>query len=78
MLLEHIVRNVENEETMLRFYSGAMGFTTERLQEYLDGKVPFPSVRINADTIIDLFPEALGSSRHRHFNLFPLSGKQSA
>jgi hypothetical protein len=28
--------------------------------EYHAGKVPFPSVRLNADTIIDLFPKISG------------------
>jgi catechol 2,3-dioxygenase-like lactoylglutathione lyase family enzyme len=32
---------------------------TERLAEYRNGRVPFPSVRLNCDTIIDLFPKKL-------------------
>jgi extradiol dioxygenase family protein len=39
--------------------------SAERLEEYRAGKVPFPSVRLNSDTIIDLFPKKLwqGGSR---------------
>ena len=33
-----------------------MGLKPERLDEFRAGKVGFPSVRINADTVIDLFP----------------------
>ncbi len=34
-------------------------FKTERLEEYRAGDVPFPSVRLNSDTIIDLFPKKM-------------------
>ena len=76
LLMDHIVLNVEDVETMMRFYTNVMGFTAERLTEYRAGKVPFPSVRINADTIIDLFPRALwgpgdnNSTGHTNLNHF--------
>jgi catechol 2,3-dioxygenase-like lactoylglutathione lyase family enzyme len=35
----------------------------ERLDEFRAGKVGFPSVRINADTVIDLFPVKAGRTR---------------
>jgi len=31
----------------------------ERLEDYRAGNAPFPSVRINHDTVIDLFPKKL-------------------
>ena len=31
----------------------------ERLQEYRAGNVPFPSVRLNSNTIVDLFPKKM-------------------
>ncbi|NIQ01763.1 MAG: VOC family protein, partial [Nitrospinaceae bacterium] len=34
-----------------------LGLPTEREQDFRDGKVSFPSVRINAETLIDLFPQ---------------------
>jgi extradiol dioxygenase family protein len=34
-------------------------FAPERLTEYRSGDVPFPSVRLNSDTIIDLFPKKI-------------------
>jgi extradiol dioxygenase family protein len=35
-----------------------LGLQPERVEEFKAGKVGFPSVRINGDTIIDLFPTA--------------------
>ena len=58
-LMDHIVLNVEEEERMIAFYSKVLMLETERLEEYLEGKVPFPSVRLNPDTIIDLFPKRM-------------------
>jgi extradiol dioxygenase family protein len=56
-LMDHIVLNVENEENMMAFYSEVLQMPPERFQEYRDGEVPFPSVRLNLNTIIDLFPK---------------------
>lgn len=58
-MMDHIVLNVEDDEKMIAFYSKVLGLAPERLQEYRAGDVPFPSVRLNADTIIDLFPKKL-------------------
>jgi catechol 2,3-dioxygenase-like lactoylglutathione lyase family enzyme len=54
--LDHIVLNVGDIERSLKFYTEVMGLKAERVDEFRTGKVGFPSVRINADTIIDLFP----------------------
>jgi len=54
--LDHIVLNVGDIERSLQFYTEVMGLRAERLDEFRTGKAGFPSVRINADTIIDLFP----------------------
>ena len=58
-LMDHIVLNVEDDEKMMAFYSQVLMLAPERLGEYRSGNVPFPSVRLNADTIIDLFPKKL-------------------
>lgn len=60
--LDHIVLNVANMEAMIGFYTGVLMLSPERLEAYRAGKVPFPSVRIDPDTIIDLFPENLWHS----------------
>ncbi len=54
--LDHIVLNVRDIDRSLAFYIGVLGLKGERVQEFKDGKVGFPSVRINEHTIIDLFP----------------------
>jgi extradiol dioxygenase family protein len=58
-LMDHIVLNVEDDEKMISFYSKVLMMPSERLEEYHAGTVPFPSVRLNADTIIDLFPKKM-------------------
>ena len=54
--LDHIVLNVGDIDRSLMFYTEVLGLTGERVDEFRSGKVGFPSVRINAGTIIDLFP----------------------
>jgi glyoxylase I family protein len=54
--LDHIVLNVSDIDRSVKFYTDVLGLQSERLAEFKAGKVGFPSVRINADTIIDLFP----------------------
>ena len=54
--LDHIVLNVGDIDRALQFYTGVLGLTGERVELFKAGKVGFPSVRINDDTIIDLFP----------------------
>jgi catechol 2,3-dioxygenase-like lactoylglutathione lyase family enzyme len=58
-LMDHIVLNVTDEKKMIAFYSDVLKFAPERVEEYNEGKVPFPSVRLNSDTIIDLFPKKM-------------------
>lgn len=58
-LMDHIVLNVEDDEKMIVFYSEVLEWPTERLAEYRAGEVPFASLRLNENTIIDLFPEKL-------------------
>ena len=58
-LIDHIVLNIEDDDEMITFYSTILMMPSERLEEYRAGTVPFPSVRLNADTIIDLFPKKM-------------------
>jgi len=58
-LMDHIVLNVEDDEKMITFYSKVLMLASERLEEYRAGNVPFPSIRLNSDTIIDLFPKKM-------------------
>lgn len=54
--LDHVVYNVADPERSLRFYIDMLGLQGERVDEFRAGLVPFPSVRVNAHTIIDFFP----------------------
>ena len=58
-LMDHIVLNVEDDEKMIAFYSNVLSLATERLEEFRAGKVPFPSVRMNSEPVIDLFPKKM-------------------
>ena len=53
--MDHIAVRVKDVNASLRFYHEILGLATDRLEEYRAGKAPFPSVRINSNTIIDLF-----------------------
>lgn len=56
VILDHNVLNVRDVNASVEFYTKVLQFEVERLDQYDAGQVPFPSVRINADTVIDLFP----------------------
>lgn len=53
--LDHIGFNVADPERSLAFYT-RLGLRAERVDEYRAGQAKFPSVRINAQTILDFFP----------------------
>ncbi|MCA9499777.1 MAG: VOC family protein [Nitrospira sp.] len=57
--LDHIVLNIEHDETIIDFYTRILMLPAERLEAYRAGEVPFPSVRINQHTVVDLFPKKL-------------------
>ncbi len=59
--MDHIVLNVSDIDRSLAFYTEVLGLKGERLEEFRSGKAGFPSVRINEDTIIDLFPTKEGA-----------------
>ncbi|MGB9618579.1 MAG: VOC family protein [Desulfomonilaceae bacterium] len=63
MDLDHIVFNAVNIDKMIEFYSEVLGLPTERVEEYRSGQAPFPSLRINDVTIIDLFPKQLWQTK---------------
>jgi catechol 2,3-dioxygenase-like lactoylglutathione lyase family enzyme len=54
--LDHIVLHVADAERALAFYTGVLGLQGERVSEFRAGTVGFPSVRIDATTLIDLLP----------------------
>ncbi len=53
--LDHIGLRVKDVEASLRFYSELLGLKAERVDEWRKGEIGFPSVRLDADTLIDFF-----------------------
>jgi catechol 2,3-dioxygenase-like lactoylglutathione lyase family enzyme len=53
--LDHIVLLTSDVERSLAWWTGPLGLTGDRVEEWRAGSVPFPSVRIDAGTIVDLF-----------------------
>ncbi|MGQ0803720.1 MAG: VOC family protein [Actinomycetota bacterium] len=52
--LDHVVLNVADVERSLAWYTGELGLGGERVEEWRNGKAPFPSVRVDETTVIDL------------------------
>src|SRR6478736_6308215 len=67
--LDHIVLRCADVERTLAWYVDVLGLATVRLDEWRRGEAPFPSVRINAGTIIDLVPGVTTDGRLDHFCL---------
>ncbi|MBI3799247.1 MAG: VOC family protein [Deltaproteobacteria bacterium] len=61
-VMDHIVLNAADVEGLVRFYTEVVELEPERVEEFRGGKVPFPSVRVNAGTVIDLAPRAMWES----------------
>ena len=53
--LDHVVVCCADVERSLAFYTETLGLEPDRLDEWRRGEAPFPSVRVDATTIIDLF-----------------------
>ena len=71
--MDHIVLNVSDVERSIAFYTQTLGLQGERLDEFRGGKVGFPSVRISADTLIDLMQTPAGEAPSvRNLNHFCL------
>ena len=52
--LDHIVLAVADVERSLAWYCDELGLAPERVDEWRRGEAPFPSVRVDAATILDL------------------------
>jgi catechol 2,3-dioxygenase-like lactoylglutathione lyase family enzyme len=60
---DHLVLKTPDVERLLRFYTGELGLDSERESAWRAGTAPFPSVRIDRSTIIDLLAgERTGSN----------------
>jgi catechol 2,3-dioxygenase-like lactoylglutathione lyase family enzyme len=54
--LDHVVLWSADPLRTLSFYEQVVGLAGERVAEFRDGKVPFPSVRIGPRALLDLMP----------------------
>lgn len=66
---DHLVLNVTDVERALEFYCGLLGLAPVRVEQWRAGQVGFPSVRVTADTIIDLVRRPRGESNVDHICL---------
>ena len=60
---DHVVVRCADIEKSLAFYCGELGLEPDRVDEWRRGEVFFPSARVNATTLIDLFPIGDGPPR---------------
>ncbi len=67
--LDHLVLDVADVERSLAFYVDRLGLTPMRVDEWRRGEILFPSVRIDATTIIDLLAGAPTGENVNHFCL---------
>ncbi|WAZ20987.1 VOC family protein [Streptomyces cinnabarinus] len=59
--LDHVVLWVSDPIASTEFYEKTLGTEPVRLTEFAEGRVPFPSVRLNEETIIDLMPQTMAA-----------------
>jgi catechol 2,3-dioxygenase-like lactoylglutathione lyase family enzyme len=58
--LDHVVLRCADIEASLAFYCDVLGCEPDRVEEWRRGETFFPSARIDATTLIDLFPAPPG------------------
>jgi catechol 2,3-dioxygenase-like lactoylglutathione lyase family enzyme len=61
--LDHIVLEVTDPMRSVEFYRDLLGFRPVRVEEFLEGKAPFPSARVSRRTILDFFPRSMWRGR---------------
>lgn len=55
--MDHIVLVAADVERSLAWYMGELGLAPVRVDEWRRGEAPFPSVRVDSGTIIDIVPD---------------------
>lgn len=58
LALDHIVLAVADQEAVVAWYVDELGLRPERVDEWRRGEVPFPSVRVDEATVIDVIRRA--------------------
>lgn len=67
--LDHIVLVTRDVVGALAFYTEVLGLEGVRVDEWIRGEVPFPSVRVDARTLIDLSRGERSGANLEHFCL---------
>jgi catechol 2,3-dioxygenase-like lactoylglutathione lyase family enzyme len=67
--LDHVVLNVADVDRSLHFYCHELGLGGVRVEQWQRDEVPFPSVRVNDMTIIDLLHAPRSGENTDHFCL---------
>ncbi len=67
--LDHIVLVVADIERSLAWYEDRFGMEPLRVEQWRRGEAPFPSLRVNDGTIIDLIPGPRAGENVDHFCL---------
>lgn len=66
MEIDHVVLWVEDPRRSIDFYTKVLGLEGVRIEAFLEGAAPFPSVRISDGSILDLMP-AIAAPFAAHF-----------
>ena len=66
MRLDHIVLWTMDPRAAVDFYTRVVGLSPVRFSEFDAGEAPFPSVRVCADSIIDLMPLEMATGGGGH------------
>jgi catechol 2,3-dioxygenase-like lactoylglutathione lyase family enzyme len=66
---DHLVLKCESVERTLEWYLDELGLEAVRVEQWRAGEVPFPSVRVDEGTIIDLVEGEPGPDRLDHLCL---------
>jgi catechol 2,3-dioxygenase-like lactoylglutathione lyase family enzyme len=67
--IDHVVVNSADIERSLTWYTDELGLEPMNVEKWRNGEVYFPSVRVNASTILDLFPAERTGENVNHFCL---------
>jgi catechol 2,3-dioxygenase-like lactoylglutathione lyase family enzyme len=68
LALDHLVLVVGDVERTLDWYARHAGLAAERADEWRRGEAPFPSLRVDADTIIDVIPGYAADQQRGHLD----------
>jgi catechol 2,3-dioxygenase-like lactoylglutathione lyase family enzyme len=67
--LDHIVLTTPDTDAMLDFYCNVLGLEGVRVDQWRRGEVPFPSLRVDDTTLIDLMSGDRSGINLDHFCL---------